>query len=223
MVNDILDLSKVEAGKVEYEPSEVNLEFLIQNSLVMVKEKAMKHDISLTTRIDGIPPLMIADQRKLKQIIFNLLSNAVKFTPSGGEVCLGSRLVDCVVRPGLRRDDPDHLLVIEDASGGEGLLDERQKCVEIFVSDSGIGIRREDQERIFAPFEQADGSLSRKFEGTGLGLFLTRRLVELHGGRIWVESEGENKGSTFHVLIPTVFPREERLNMASGAETENQQ
>ena len=172
LVNDILDLSKVEAGKLELVPAPVNLKHLLQNSLVMVKEKAAKHGIRLSLDVDGVPDSITADERKLKQILYNLLSNAVKFTPERGSV-------QCEVRP----------------SDGNG-------NIEISVADTGIGIQPDDLKRIFDPFEQVDGSMSRRFEGTGLGLSLTKKFVELHGGRIWAESDGVGKGAAFRFTIP---------------------
>ena len=203
LINDILDLSKVEAGKLELELSDMDLRQVLKNSLVMVKEKAMKHRIGLVSNINSIPKIIKADERKIKQIIYNLLSNAVKFTPDGGEVSLNTRMVDCLVRPAARWDDPKYLKIIEedsDCSGVENM--QRHKCIEISVSDTGIGLKSEDQDRIFRPFEQADGSASRKYQGTGLGLSLTKKLVQLHGGKIWVESEGEAKGTVFSFVIP---------------------
>jgi signal transduction histidine kinase len=203
LINDILDLSKVEAGKLELELSAVDLKSLLERSLVMVKEKAMKHGIELLADMDGIPKLITADERKIKQVIYNLLSNAMKFTNDGGEVNLKARMVDCIVRPGRRREDSEQLQVIENRiEDGELSHKDCKKCIEILVSDNGIGIKPEDRERVFRPFEQADGSASRKYQGTGLGLSLTKNLVELHGGKIWVESEGEGKGSTFGFVIP---------------------
>jgi PAS domain S-box-containing protein len=203
LINDILDLSKVEAGKLELVPTDVNLKMLLENSMTMIKEKAMKHDITVSTNMDGIPESITADERKLKQIIYNLLSNAIKFTPDGGKVSLGARMVDSIVRVGQRRGGPKYLQVIENLIEDAELADtDCKKCVEVSVSDSGIGINPEDQELIFTPFEQLDGSVSRKYQGTGLGLSLTKNLVELHGGKIWVESEGEGKGSTFFFVIP---------------------
>ena len=175
LVNDILDLSKVEAGKLELKPAQVNLKHLLQNSLVMVKEKAAKHGIRLWLDVNGLPESITADERKLKQILYNLLSNAVKFTPDRGSVRCEARLAD-----------------------GNG-------NIEISVADTGIGIQSDDLKRIFDPFEQVDGSSSRRFEGTGLGLSLTKKLVELHGGRIWAESAGAGKGAAFRFTIPT-FP-----------------
>jgi signal transduction histidine kinase len=171
LINDILDLSKVEAGKLELQPSQVNLPALLQNSLLMVQEKALKHSIQLLLDSNDIPSHVEADERKLKQIIYNLLSNAVKFTQDGGKVSLSAHT--------------------RDSSG-----------VEISVSDTGIGITPKDLNRIFSPFEQVENSKSRKYQGTGLGLSLTKQLVHLHGGKIWVESDGEGKGATFKFTLP---------------------
>jgi signal transduction histidine kinase len=203
LINDILDLSKVEAGKLELEISDIDVRQILKNSLVMVKEKAMKHRVGLLTHMDSIPLTIRADERKLKQIIYNLLSNAVKFTPDGGEISLKARTVDCAVRPAARWNDPGYLKIIQEGPEASdfGTM-KRSKCIEISVADNGIGIKPQDRERIFKPFEQADGSASRKYQGTGLGLSLTKKLVELHGGRIWVVSEGEGKGTVFSFVIP---------------------
>jgi len=177
LINDILDLSKVEAGKLDLILSDINPKALLEDSLMMFKAKALKNSIQLSIDLDTIPATVNADQRKLKQIIYNLLSNAVKYTPNGGQVSLKARL--CVA--------------------GEN---EQPSGIEISVSDTGIGLRKEDLKRIFSPFEQVEGSRSRKFQGTGLGLSLTKRLVELLGGKIQAESQGEGKGSTFKFVIP---------------------
>lgn len=129
------------------------------------------------------------DERKLKQIIYNLLSNGIKFTPDGGELGLSAALAEKSEQNGLK------------------------ELIRIVVVDNGIGIEKENLERIFEPFEQLDSSINRKYQGSGLGLSLTRKLVELHGGRIWAESEGEGKGSTFIVLIP-VSPEEQTTEKA---------
>ena len=182
LINDILDLSKIEAERMELELADVELRPLAAGSLVMVKERAHKQGIRLAQEVDpAVPPMIRADERKLKQIIYNLLANAVKFTPAGGSVTL-TMAPWPEAAPG-------------EAPASDGTL-------MIAVSDTGIGLPAEELERIFAPFVQADGSATRKYEGTGLGLSLTRKLVELHGGRIWAESEGPGRGSTFRVILP---------------------
>ena len=185
LINDILDLSKVEAGKLELESSDVNPKLLLENSLIMIKEKAMQHSIQLVADIKEIPEKISADERKLKQILYNLLSNAMKFTSDGGSICLAARQV--------QSSDPQ-------AFGSEQHA--AKDFIEIAVQDTGIGLDQEDFKRIFDPFEQLDNSASRKYEGTGLGLALTKQFVELHGGRIWVESNGKDKGSRFNFVIP---------------------
>jgi signal transduction histidine kinase len=203
LINDILDLSKVEAGKLDLEFENVELMSVLKNSLVMIKEKAMKNRISLATNADSNPLSILVDKRKLKQIIYNLLSNAVKFTNAGGSIWLDVCKVGCLIRPGLRWDDPEYLKVLEEGIQSDLSEDKPPiKCVKISVSDTGIGLNHDDRDRVFKPFEQADGSASRRYQGTGLGLSLTRRLVQLHGGKIWVESDGEGKGSTFSFVIP---------------------
>jgi signal transduction histidine kinase len=196
LVDDILDLSKVEAGKLEFEVSDINLRMLLANSLIMIKEKALKHGIGTSTQFDGIPDIITADERKLKQIMYNLLSNAVKFTPGGGRICVSAKRArgsKYTSKEYTRHSSGRAARNGQHVTGGS---------VEISVSDSGIGIKQEDLERIFKPFEQVDCSSSRKYQGTGLGLSLTKKLVELHGGRIWAESEGEGKGSKFSFVIP---------------------
>jgi len=173
--SDTLDISKVEAGKLVLEPSNINPEELLKDSIIMVRERAIKHRIQLSTDIGELPEMIMADKRKFKQILYNLLSNAVKFTPDGGEVHLEATLKS---RP----------------AGKE--------FIEVSITDTGIGINREDLERIFEPFEQIDSSLSRKYQGTGLGLSLTKNLVKLHGGTIVARSAGDGKGSSFTFTIP---------------------
>jgi len=194
LINDILDLSKVEAGKLELIPSQVNLRILLENSLIMIKETAMKHGIKTSINTNGIPDTITADERKLKQIIYNLLSNAVKFTPDGGEI----RLLSCLSNSKKIRDQiesiPTQLSAVD--------FEPHRDWVQISVQDSGIGFIPEDAERIFCAFEQADSSKSRSRQGTGLGLSLTKQFIKLHGGNIWAESEGEGKGSVFHMVIP---------------------
>lgn len=176
LINDILDLAKVEAGKSKLELSSVNVATIMRKCLAMITEKAIKHGITVELDVgDRLQQREIqADEVKLKQILYNLLSNAAKFTPNGGHISLTARRI------------------------GNYIL--------MSVSDTGAGLRPEDQRRIFNMFEQVDSSYSRKVKGTGIGLALTRSLVHLHGGRIWVESEGLGRGATFHVAIPNIKP-----------------
>ena len=178
LINDILDLSKVEAGKLELECTNVEIKTLLEQSMTMVMEKAIKKGIELSADTDGVPLSIEADERKLKQIIYNLLSNAVKFTPSGGEVSLSAKLVS------------------------SSKQDKKRDFVEVSVKDMGIGLKQEDLEIIFEPFEQVESSASRKYEGTGLGLSLTKKMVELHKGKIQAQSNGEGMGSKFSFVIP---------------------
>ena len=181
LINDILDLSKIEAGKSELDVSKVHIRPLLENSLVMIKEKAMKHRIELSTDLDGIPEIVIADERKLKQIVYNLLSNALKFTTDGGHIALYARMAE------------------SKEANGAGQVSQH---LQISVSDSGIGLEKGDLDRIFNPFEQADTSKRRKYQGTGLGLSLTKSLIELHDGKIWAESDGLGTGSKFTFTLP---------------------
>ena len=184
LINDILDLSKIEAGKLELQYKKVNLKMLLENSLIMIKEKALNHSLQLSLDMDGIPHKIDADETKFKQIMYNLLSNAVKFTPDGGKVIVTAQTRDLKDEENQSAHNP------------------QRTGVKISISDSGIGLKIEDLERVFKPFEQTDCSKSRPYSGTGLGLSITKQLVELHGGRIWVESEGEGKGCTFSFIIP---------------------
>jgi signal transduction histidine kinase len=193
LISDILDLAKVEAGRMELELGAVNLRGLLDGSLVMVGENARRQGIALKMKLDGLPVAVKADERKLKQIVYNLLSNAVKFTPDGGQVTVSGEI--------LRREKGRWLDRKGDGlpasvTGGDG------SWLKIATADTGVGIPREDLERIFEPFEQGDGSSTRRFQGTGLGLSLTRKLVELHGGAVWAESPGPDQGATVSFVIP---------------------
>lgn len=184
LVNEILDVSKIEAGKLTLEPSEIHLKQLLEESLSIIMDKAVKRNIHLTAKIDPIPEIITADELRVKQIVYNLLSNAVKFTQDSGNICL-SASVTAETEGRIQAD------------AGAGRHE-----IEISVVDNGIGIRKEDMEKIFEPFSRLENSLSRKYPGTGLGLSLARSLVEMHGGRIWVESEGPGKGSAFRFILP---------------------
>jgi GAF domain-containing protein len=169
LINEILDLSKVEAGRMELELATFDLPLAIDNARTFVRERATKHGITLDVAVDERLGDFVGDERKIKQILLNLLSNAVKFTPEGGRIGMKARQAD--------------------------------GAVEISVSDTGIGIAPEDQPKIFEEFRQVGGDYAHKVEGTGLGLTLAKKFVELHGGRIWVESE-VGKGSKFTFTLP---------------------
>ncbi|MFA6498342.1 MAG: ATP-binding protein [Desulfurivibrionaceae bacterium] len=192
LINDILDLAKVESGKMELEPAIVNLRNTLTTSLAMLKEKALKHGLKLSMELSADAEIeLIADERKFKQIMFNLLSNAIKFTPDGGSVCVSARKVS--------------------GSGLESETGSRKgngDFIEISVADTGIGISPEHIPKLFKAFSQISSPYSREHEGTGLGLVLTRRMVELHGGRVWVESE-VGRGSKFTFAIPVSQSRQE--------------
>jgi len=136
---------------------------------------------------------------KFKQIIYNLLSNAVKFTSDGGEIRLAAKLADS---SSLIADSSTEKASDQKPRAMSQELPASRKFVRISVTDTGIGLKREDLERIFNPFDQVEDSASRRYQGTGLGLSLSKSLVELHGGKIWAESEGEGRGSRFCFVIP---------------------
>jgi signal transduction histidine kinase/DNA-binding response OmpR family regulator len=168
LINDVLDLSKIEAGKMELQPDPFELAHVVEQVRATVEPLAAQKGIALSVDLNGAGGVF-ADEGKVKQVLYNLLSNAIKFTPEGGSATVSAR---------------------------RGV-----QTVQLTVSDTGIGIAPEDQSRLFQEFQQLDSSPARRFEGTGLGLALSRRLVELHGGRMWVES-ALGKGSRFHFTLP---------------------
>jgi GAF domain-containing protein/anti-sigma regulatory factor (Ser/Thr protein kinase) len=169
LINDILDLSKVEAGRMDLDLAKFDVPMAIENALILIRERATRHGIKVQHHIDEQLGEIMGDERKFKQILLNLLSNAVKFTPEGGRIDVDAAL--------------------------------NNQSVEISVSDTGIGIALEHQETIFEEFRQVGTDASKKPEGTGLGLALTKRFVELHCGTIRVESV-LGKGSTFTFTLP---------------------
>jgi signal transduction histidine kinase len=203
LVNDILDLAKIESGKLELELSEVDLGALLENSLYMIREKALRHQIQLITDIESMPETIRADERNLKQVMYNLLSNAIKFTPDGGTIQVHSCLIERPLHSEhSAKAEANREAYLKESEVRSRTAGEHDRFIEVSVADTGIGIRPEDHERIFNRFEQGDGSASRRYRGTGLGLTLTRSIVELHGGRIWVESEGPGQGSKFTFTVP---------------------
>ena len=203
LVKDILDLSKLEAGTLQPELAEVNLKTLLENSLAEFRPKTVTRGMSLLDDVKGAPQALRADARMLTQIIHHLLSNAIKFTNDGGEILLSARIVDCIVRSGRRCGDAKDLKIFQECIENRNMIGAQlNKCVEVSVADTGIGLNAEDRKHIFEAFKQVDESLSRKHQGAGIGLSLAKSLVELHGGKIWVDSEGENKGSTFRFILP---------------------
>jgi signal transduction histidine kinase len=170
LINDVLDLSKIEAGHMELELSELDLGDLLEHTLALVRERAARNGLTLALDVPPDLPPWVADARKIKQVLLNLLSNAVKFTPAGGSVTLAARLGDA-------------------------------GAVEIAVTDNGVGIAPQDQAAVFEAFRQASGSYLRKSEGTGLGLALAQRFVELHGGTLDLRS-APGQGSTFTFTLP---------------------
>jgi len=173
LINDILDLSKIEAGRMDLELSSFDLPSALSNAMTLVRERAQRHGIALALEVDPRLGEFRADERKFKQIVLNLLSNAVKFTPDGGKV---------------------HVLATK--------MDGK---IEIAVQDTGIGIAAGDHEAVFEEFKQVGRDYTRKAEGTGLGLALTKRFVELHGGAIRLQST-PGKGSTFTITLPVRQP-----------------
>jgi signal transduction histidine kinase/putative component of toxin-antitoxin plasmid stabilization module len=173
LINDILDLSKIEAGRMDLEISTFDLPSALSNAMTLVRERAQRHGIELTLDVDENLGAFRADERKFKQIVLNLLSNAVKFTPDGGRVSVSAR------------KDTSH--------------------VAIAVKDTGIGIAPEDHAAVFEEFKQVGRDYTKKAEGTGLGLTLTKRFVELHGGEIRLEST-LGQGATFTITLPLTPP-----------------
>jgi two-component system, NtrC family, sensor kinase len=169
LINDILDLSKIEAGHMDIAPAPFSLHAALENALTLVRERAARQRLELVLEVEPEIETIVADERKIKQVLINLLSNAVKFTPPGGTITIHAR----------RRDD----------------------VLAITVSDSGMGIAKDDQATIFEEFKQLKSTGSAKHEGTGLGLSIAKRMIELHGGTISVHSE-LGAGSAFTFTLP---------------------
>jgi signal transduction histidine kinase len=169
LINEILDLSKVEAGRMELELGPVSLPDVLRDALAMVRERAERHNLALELEVDDEMPSVLADELKLKQVVLNLLTNAVKFTADGGVIAMSGELA--------------------------------REEMRVTVRDTGIGIPEQDQDRIFEAFQRGGRRSHTSTEGTGLGLTLSKRIVELHGGRLWLTSR-VGVGSTFGFAIP---------------------
>jgi signal transduction histidine kinase len=182
LINDILDICKIEAGKMQLSLSQFVITDVVDNSFHVVKSLAYRKNIDVSILIEPSSFAMSADAKKLRQILYNLLSNAIKFTPEGGRVELE-----------VMRHEP---------------------VVRFSVRDNGIGIREEDRERVFQEFEQVDSSYSRQYEGTGLGLSLTKKLVEMHGGEIYLTSK---LGLGTEIIFTIPVDTESYLNKSSGS------
>lgn len=170
IINDLLDIIQIETENMELVIEQISVPLVIDETLNVIKEKAIKRNVDIKLELDSQLDTIYADKNKFKQILFNLLDNAVKFSKEeGGTVTITTRKLDDIA--------------------------------EFWVSDTGIGIRETDIEKLFKPFEQLDSGTSKKYEGTGLGLVIIKYLVEMHRGKISVESKfGE--GSTFTFLLP---------------------
>ena len=197
VINDILDFSKIEAGKMEMEQQPFDLVDCVKASLDLIVPNAAEKGIEMIYTVDeGTPAILIGDVTRLRQVLVNLLSNAVKFT-SGGEV----------------------VVAVNSRPIGEPEATPSQHEVHFAVRDTGIGIPRERLGRLFQPFSQVDASTTRRYGGTGLGLVISKRLVEMMNGNIWVESEA-GKGSVFHFTIRVHAPPQQQRISASAAQAE---
>ena len=184
LINDILDLAKIEAGQIELDCTYTSINLLCQSSMSFIKQQALQKGIQHNIQIPLNLPSLLVDERRMRQVLINLLNNAVKFTPKGGRV----NLEVTQLPPELSSD-----LTTSDRPS--------QQYLRISVSDTGIGISPENIKKLFQPFIQIDSALNRQYEGTGLGLALVKRIVELHGGRVGLTSE-LGVGSCFTVDLP---------------------
>lgn len=210
LINDVLDLSKVEAGKLVLQPDIIALYNLIDGIRKRFDDQGRKKNIQLKTELDKMPEYIVADERKLRQVLYNLLSNAFKFTPDGGNITLKA----CVLSFKSDRviDNPPETGRLP-ASLDDAFRYVHPYCLWVTITDTGIGMRPEVLKKIFNPFEQIENLYTRLHDGTGLGLALSKSFVEIHGGVIWAESDGENKGSRFDFVIPV---KECSMTSASG-------
>ncbi len=195
LINDILDLAKIEAGRLNLQPAPFALSEVFEQLLESLSPQIEAKRLELQLSLEGCPTNLVADPVRFKQILLNLLSNSVKFTPSGGTISVTTRRVQ-------GSQFTVHGGVVSGSEPSTANGEPRGNWVEIAVQDTGIGIKAEDLPKLFQEFSQLDASLARRHEGTGLGLALTKKLVEMHGGTIHAHSAGEGRGSTFTVTLP---------------------
>jgi signal transduction histidine kinase/HPt (histidine-containing phosphotransfer) domain-containing protein len=193
IINDILDFSKIESGKLELEKQPFDVRTCVEDALDLLAPRAAEKQIDLAYQMDDdVPPTVIGDVTRLRQVLVNLLGNAIKFT-SKGDVTIETRLAGPTAAPSNPVEPP--LIVRFDSPAAVVLVD-----LHFSVRDTGIGIPPDKMERLFKSFSQVDSSTARQYGGTGLGLAISKKLAELMGGRMWVESV-PGKGSTFHFTI----------------------
>ncbi|MDJ0702385.1 MAG: response regulator [Leptolyngbyaceae cyanobacterium MO_188.B28] len=185
LINDILDLSKIESGQIELDCAPTAVAPLCQSSLVLIKQQALKKQIQVETKMSRHLPELFVDGRRIYQVLINLLDNAVKFTPEGGSITLEVSLQAHPTTPESIDSSPNYL--------------------RFAVKDTGIGIAPDDIKKLFRPFVQVDSALNRQYNGTGLGLALVKRIVELHGGQVGITSE-VGVGSCFTIDLPCTLP-----------------
>jgi signal transduction histidine kinase len=204
LVNDILDLSRVEAGKLVLHPEPLEPSAVLHEILALVRAAVAEKALGLEVDLPSGLPCISADRTRFQQICLNLLGNAVKFTPGGGRITVAVRAIaDCRSRiSDSRTPAPAELDAAKSHLKSEISNPQSGDFLEIAVTDTGPGIRAEDLGRLFKEFVQLETTQAQSHEGAGLGLALTRRLVELHGGEIRAESEGPGRGSTFRVRLP---------------------
>ncbi|NMF57830.1 PAS domain S-box protein [Pseudanabaena yagii] len=188
LINDILDLAKIESGEVTLEVTSTNIRQLCQASVVFINQQALQKQLQLTLNIGSQLPDLIIDERRIRQVLINLLNNAVKFTPSGGRISLDVNL----------ESNPSNNI---DANINDSSHGNVKYWVTFTITDTGIGITPENLKKLFQPFIQVDSALNRQYEGTGLGLALVKRIVELHGGYVNASSEF-GVGSRFMISLP---------------------
>jgi signal transduction histidine kinase len=203
LINDVLDLSKVEAGKMLLQYDKVLIQPLFENIEGQFGDQSRQRGIQLDIELVDLPVSMVIDELKFKQILYNLISNAFKFTPDGGRITINARTVDFLYCQAV--DDQEKNVYLQ------SFLNTKYRCSNsdylwVTVKDTGIGMQPNDLQQIFNPFEQIENSFTRNYDGTGLGLTLSQSFIELHGGGIWAESDGENQGSRFDFVIPLQEP-----------------